>query len=45
LPTTATLATARNTLSERCPVIEDVLNFSALKEARAGTAGDPRTTK
>jgi hypothetical protein len=41
----ATLATARGTLSERCPIVADVLNFSALTGARSGTADDPLTTK
>jgi hypothetical protein len=42
---TATLATARGALSERRPVVEDVLNLSALTSARSGTADDPLTTK
>jgi hypothetical protein len=44
-PATAALAAARGTLSERRPVVTDVLNFSALTSARAGTAGNPLTTK
>jgi hypothetical protein len=44
-PATAALAAARGTLSERRPVVADVLNFSALTSARAGTAGNPLTTK
>jgi hypothetical protein len=39
------LAAASGTLSERHPIVRDVLNFSALTGARSGTAGDPLTTK
>jgi hypothetical protein len=38
-------AAARDTLSERFPVVADVLNLSALTRVRSGTAGDPLTTK
>jgi hypothetical protein len=45
LPATATHAAARGTLSERRPVVKDVLSFSALIGARSGTAGDALTKK
>jgi hypothetical protein len=38
-------AAAHGALSERHPVIEDVLNLSALTGARLGMASDPLTTK
>jgi hypothetical protein len=42
-PATATLTAARGALSERHPVIRDVLNFSAFAGARSGTVGDALT--
>jgi hypothetical protein len=41
----AALAAVRGTLSERRPVIADVLNLSALIGARAETVGVTLTTK
>jgi hypothetical protein len=44
-PTAAALAAAHDTLSERRPVVADVLDFGALTGARSGTASDPLTMK
>jgi hypothetical protein len=44
-PTVTALAAVRGTLSKRRPVVADVLNLSALKDARAGTVGVTQSTK
>jgi hypothetical protein len=40
-PAADVLAVGRGTLSERRPIVADVLNLSTLAGARAGTVGDP----
>jgi hypothetical protein len=44
-PAAATLTAARGALSERRPVIKDVLSFSAFTGVRSGTADDTLTTE
>jgi hypothetical protein len=44
-PVATTLAAARSTLSERRPVVTDILKLSALTGARSRTAGDPLRIK
>jgi hypothetical protein len=44
-PTAVALAAGHDTLSERRPVIADVLNLSGLTSVRAGTVDDPLSIK
>jgi hypothetical protein len=44
-PTAVELATVRGTLSERLPIVADILNLSALTGTRAGTVGVTLATK